>query len=149
MPGCGKSAAGRRLAHITGRPFSDLDELIVKASGKGIPKIFETEGEAAFRALETNILCDEAKKSGIVIATGGGVVTQPQNLDLLRQNSVIVYLERELAELETAGRPLSGNIGVRTLAERRLPLYEAWGDHTVRVDADPGRTANNILEAIK
>jgi shikimate dehydrogenase len=116
MPGCGKSTVGRLLAKAMGRQFADIDERIVVAAGKNIPQIFADNGEETFRRLETRILGEEAKKSGIVIATGGGVVTRSENLDLLNQNSLIVYLKRELNELVTKGRPLSQGVGVQTLA---------------------------------
>jgi shikimate dehydrogenase len=131
MPGCGKSTAGKAIAQIMGRPFADIDVLVEAAAGKSIPEIFAEDGEAAFRLLETRILGEEAKKSGIVIATGGGVVTHPENFDLLRQNCLIVYLKRELSELCTDGRPISQAAGIKTLAEQRLPLYEAWSDCTI------------------
>jgi len=118
------------------------------AAGKGVPEIFAEDGERAFRSLETRILGEEAKKSGTVIATGGGIVTQPDNLGLLRQNSLIVYLKRELAELSADDRPLSSSVGVQTLAGQRLPLYEAWSDRVVRVGAGPLRTATLVLEVI-
>ena len=148
MPGCGKSTAGRELATLMGRPFADIDEMIEASTGKSIPDIFARDGEEAFRLLETRILSDEAKKTGMVIATGGGVVTQQENLDLLRQNSLIVYLRRELPELVSAGRPLSESIGVKTLASQRLPLYETWSDHVIDTHSDPDRTAGRILEAL-
>jgi len=148
MPGCGKSTVGKCLAQIMGRPFADIDILIETAAGKSIPQIFADDGESAFRSLETRILGEETKKSGIVIATGGGVVTQPDNYDLLRQNSLIVYLKRELAELDTDGRPLSENVGVQALAGQRLPLYETWSDRIVQVDPEPERTTARTLEVV-
>jgi shikimate dehydrogenase len=149
MPGCGKSTAGRLLARITGRPFTDIDEQIELAAGKSIPKIFSEDGEETFRRLETRILGEEARESGKVIAAGGGVVTRPENLDLLRQNSVIVYLKRELSDLVTDGRPLSQGIGIQALAGQRLPLYEAWSDYIVQAAAEPEQTAERIKEALR
>jgi shikimate dehydrogenase len=148
MPGCGKSIAGQTLAQAMGRPFADTDCLIEALAGKKIPQIFAEDGEAVFRELETHVLEEEAKKSGIIISTGGGVATRPQNLDLLRQNSVIIYLKRELTELIVDGRPLSQKVGIQALAQQRLPLYEAWSDHIVPVEADPQQTATKIMEAI-
>jgi shikimate dehydrogenase len=148
MPGCGKSTVGRILAQTTGRPFADIDGQIEATAGKSIPQIFAEDGEETFRQLETRILAEEAKESGKVIATGGGVVTRPENLDLLWQNSVIVYLKRELSELITDGRPLSQNIGIQALANKRLPLYEAWSDHAVQVEAKPEQTAARIEEVV-
>jgi len=149
MPGCGKSTVGRFLAQKMGRPFADIDRYIEAAAGKKIPQIFADDGEETFRQLETCVLAGEAKKSGIVIATGGGVVTRPENLDLLKQNSLIIYLKRELTDLITEGRPLSQNIGIQALAEKRLPLYEAWSDFAVQVEAKPEQTAARIQEVVK
>jgi shikimate kinase len=149
MPGCGKSTVGRTLAQKLGRPFADIDGQIEAAAGKPIPKIFAEDGEEKFRQLETRVLAGEAKKSGMILATGGGVVTRPENLDILRQNSLIVYLKRELNELITDGRPLSQNVGIQALAEKRLPLYEAWSDCAVQVGAGPEQTAARIEEAIQ
>ena len=148
MPGCGKSTIGLALAQAMGRPFVDIDKKIESAAGCGIPEIFAKEGEQAFRRLETKILGEEAARSGMVIATGGGIVTQPENRALLRQNSLIVYLKRELHELATDGRPLSKDNGIQILAERRLPLYEDWSDCAIPVGTNPKQTAAQILEAI-
>ena len=148
MPGCGKSTAGLALARMTGRPFVDIDERIEAEAGKSITEIFAADGEEAFRLLETRLLAEEAGRTSIVIATGGGVVTRQENLELLRQNSFVVYLKRDLAELITEGRPLSRERGVQTLAAQRLPLYEAWSDCTVKTQVDPELTAAKILEAI-
>jgi shikimate dehydrogenase len=149
MPGCGKSTVGRLLAQKMGRPFTDIDRQIESSAGKKIPQIFAEDGEEVFRQLETRVLAGETKKSGMVLATGGGVVTRPENLDLLRQNSLIVYLKRELTDLITEGRPLSKNIGIQVLAEKRLPLYEAWSDYAVQVEAKPEQTAARIEEVIQ
>ncbi|MCL2213837.1 MAG: shikimate kinase [Treponema sp.] len=149
MPGCGKSTVGKRLARLMKCPFVDIDKLIKKAAGKSIPRIFAEDGEEAFRRLETEILGKEAVKSGVVIATGGGVVTRVENLDILRQNCLIVYLKRCLAELATKGRPLSGSVGIEALAKQRLPLYEAWSDYNVHVDKSPQEIALQILKAME
>ena len=149
MPGCGKSSIGGKLAQKTGRPFADTDTLIEASAGKTIPEIFAEQGEEAFRLLETRILGEETRRNGIVIATGGGIVTRPENLDLLRQNSLIVYIQRDLTELITDGRPLSQNVGIQTLAEKRLPFYEAWSDLVVQADAEPERSAAQISEVLQ
>jgi shikimate dehydrogenase len=149
MPGCGKSSVGRLLAQRIGRPFADIDDRIEAAAGKSIPQIFTDDGEESFRRLETAMLCEETKKSGMVIATGGGVVTRQENLDLLRQNSFILYLKRELTDLIADGRPLSKSIGIQALAAQRLPLYEAWSDCVIQVGAEPKQTATLIEEQIR
>jgi shikimate dehydrogenase len=148
MPGCGKSTIGRVLAQAMGRPFVDTDERIEAITGCRIQDILAKEGEEVFRRLETKVLGEEAGKSSMVIATGGGVVTRPENRDLLRQNSLIVYLKRELGELVTDGRPLSKGKGIKALAKQRLPLYEAWSDYIIPVEADPVKTTARILDEI-
>jgi len=150
MPGCGKSTVGKSLALKAGRLFADIDAKVEAAAGKSIPDIFTENGEEAFRQLETQILAQESKKSNMVIATGGGVITRPENLDLLRQNSFIVYLERDLADLDISGRPLSQSVGIEELANQRLPLYKAWSDFTVNAEvAGFEQTALKILEELQ
>jgi shikimate dehydrogenase len=129
MPGSGKTTTGKILADICTRQFYDTDELVASRAGKSIESIFNEDGEEAFRNLETQILERVTKLSGAVIATGGGVVTRGENRRLLRQNGTLVFLNRPLRELETEGRPLSRQIGVRALYEQRLPIYKQWCDY--------------------
>ena len=133
MPGCGKTSIGVTLAKKLGREFADTDALVIEAAGKPIPAIFSEDGEDAFRKLETAALQTLCKQSGLVIATGGGVVTRPENLHLMRQNSIIIYLDRDISQLPVSGRPLSQYDGIETLAAVRLPLYARWGEHIVKV----------------
>lgn len=129
MPGSGKTTTGRILADICGREFFDTDELAASRAGKSIERIINEDGEEAFRKLETDMLDSVTKLSGAVIATGGGIVTRDENRRLMRQNGTLVFLNRPPRELETDGRPLSKQIGVRTLYEQRLPLYKQWCDY--------------------
>lgn len=128
MPGCGKSTVGKALAKRFSRPFFDADEEIVKRAGKPIPEIFKAEGEAGFRARETEALSDLCKKSGAVIATGGGAVTVPENHDILRQNSFVIFINRDVAVLPTNGRPLSQQNDLGEMFAKRLPMYRAVCD---------------------
>ena len=148
MPGSGKSATGTALANLLGRDFFDTDILITEKAVKSIPEIFLEDGEPAFRQLETDILKDVTQKSGAVIATGGGIVTIPENLPLIRQNSTCVFLERDLNNLPSDGRPLSIKNGVAALAEKRLPLYNAWCDIKIAVSGGIDKTANMIKEGL-
>lgn len=133
MPGCGKSVIGSRVAKRLGKPFVDTDAEIELRAGKPIPQIFEQDGEEAFRRLETQVLANVTARSGCVIATGGGVVTRPENHPLLRQNGRIVFLERPVELLSRKGRPLSSSEeAVKRLYTERLPLYLAVCDLRVR-----------------
>lgn len=130
MPGSGKTTVGWRLAEILQRPFVDCDAKIVQQEGCSIADIFRAQGEAGFRQLETATLAEIAKEGGQVSATGGGVVTQPLNMQLLRQNSLLVWLDRPLADLPiSAARPLSPNAQANAqLYQQRAPLYQRYAD---------------------
>ena len=133
MPGCGKTSIGKALSEKTGREFADSDDLIVKTSGKSIPDIFAEDGEEVFRKIETDALKTLCKRSGLIIATGGGIVTRPENKNIIRQNGVVVFLDRNIAELPVSGRPVSKRDGVNALAAVRLPLYEQWSEFKLPV----------------
>ncbi|MCL2473800.1 MAG: shikimate kinase [Alphaproteobacteria bacterium] len=147
MPGCGKSSIGAALAKSMGREFADTDDWIVKTAGKSIPAIFAEDGEEAFRKLETDALKTLCKQSGLVIAAGGGIVTRHENRNTIRQNGIVVFLDRAINELPTAGRPLSESEGVGVLAKARLPLYTQWSDYTVPVHGVE-QTAAGIFEQL-
>lgn len=93
MPGCGKSTVGANLAHVLNRPFVDIDDVIESRIAMTICDFFKAYGEKAFRKIETEVLAEYAKGSGQIIATGGGIVTIPENLPLMRQNGTIVLAE--------------------------------------------------------
>jgi len=133
MPGCGKTSIGSVLAKRLQRRFVDTDDWVEKKSGKPIPTIITEDGENVFRSLEEDALKALCKEHSLVIATGGGVVTQPKNYRIIRQNGVIVFLNRSISQLPELGRPLSERDGVDVLAAARMPLYEKWGDFTIAV----------------
>ena len=144
MPGCGKSTVGRLLAEKCGKQFVDADEKIVELAGKSIPDIFAQDGEEVFRALETRALAELGKKSGLVIATGGGCVTRDRNYPLLHQNGRIYWLKRDISLLPTEGRPLSQSRRLEEMYAVRKPLYEQFADHII----DNNGSAQQTIEAI-
>lgn len=149
MPGSGKSTVGAALAAETGKRFVDADDEIVRAAGMPIPEIFARQGEPGFRALETQVLARLGKESGLVIATGGGCVTRPENAPLLRQNGSVFWLRRALEKLATEGRPLSQAGSLREMEAVRTPLYEAFSDHPIDNNAAVSETVRSILEVWK
>ena len=148
MPGCGKTTVGRAVAAALSRPFFDADEALEQDAGKTIPDIFRQEGEASFRARETEVLQALCRQSGAVVATGGGAVTVPENFDILRQNSRVFFLNRDAKVLPTDGRPVSQRDGVQALYEKRLPLYRAVCDREVDANGSVEAVAARILEAL-
>ena len=149
MPGCGKSTIGKLLAERLDKEFVDADAALVDTFENTIPKIFATEGEVGFREKETQILRDLGKKSGLVIATGGGCVTQSRNYRLLHQNGTIFWLQRDLSILPTDGRPLSQANKLEDMYRIRKPLYEAFADHIISNDGCTDETLAQILAALE
>ena len=134
MPGSGKSTVGKALAKHTNRSFIDTDEEIARIYHKSTSDILLNEGEAFFRNLETQILESICKKSNCVISTGGGVVTRKENRYLLRQNSIVIYLKRDLSLLSTWNRPLSQQNTLESLYESRKENYIGWSDYQIICD---------------
>lgn len=148
MPGSGKSTVGAALAESLGRKLVDVDERIVELAGCSIPEIFAKEGEEGFRQIEHQALCEVSKESGLVIATGGGVVTRPENLDPMRQNSLIVWLLRDLSLLPKDGRPLSQTNSLTEMFKVREPLYRAAADCIADNNGSLEDTLKQIMEAM-
>lgn len=149
MPGCGKTTIGTLLAEKLGRTLADADEKIIALAGKSIPEIFAQDGEPTFRDWETKALTELGKQSGLVIATGGGCVTQKRNYPLLHQNGYLVWLERDWSKLPTDGRPLSQANDLGKMYAARKPLYEAFADIRVENTDTPEETVQKILDALE
>lgn len=148
MPGAGKSTVGAVLAAQTGRTLVDADEEIARRIGMSIPEYFAACGEEAFRRQETQVLAELGKQSGLIIATGGGCVTRPENYPLLHQNGVLIWLKRELSALPTDGRPVSQRDGVAAIYEKRKALYQRFADMETENSGTPEAAAAEILAAL-
>lgn len=146
MPGCGKSTVGRLIAEKTGKPFVDADAEIEKLANINIPRIFAEYGEEVFRDWETKVLAELGKRSGLVIATGGGCVTKERNYPLLHQNGSIFWLQRDAKNLPTYGRPLSQSADLQQMYERRKDLYLRFADQTIDNNGTPSDSVDTILE---
>ena len=149
MPGCGKSSIGTLLAEKLDRPFLDADAEIEKAAGMPIPEFFRLHGEDAFRDLESRVLSSLGKRSGAVIATGGGAVLREENYAALHQNGTIVWLTRDLARLPIDGRPVSQATSLDALFAARKTRYERFADHIIDNNGAPDATVRAILEALR
>lgn len=147
MPSCGKTTVGRLLAERCGRRLIDTDEKIVERLGEPIAGFMARNGEAAFRDVEQEVVAGVADESGCVIATGGGAVLRQENLRLLRQNGLLVFLDRPLEKLmPTADRPLSAS---REALERRY--RERYGLYVAAADlvVDASGTIEDEVETIR
>lgn len=149
MPGCGKTTVGKALAEQLDRPFFDADEEILKRTGKSAAAWIEACGEAVFRQKETEVLESLCKQSGTVIATGGGAVTVPENADILRQNSIVFFINRDVSALPVEGRPLSKATALSEMYEVRLPLYRGVCDYEIAADDGVDAVVRRILEELQ
>ena len=148
MPGSGKTTIAAALSRALGREAVEVDDLISQRAGMSIPEIFAQSGEEGFRALETEVLAEQGKRSGIILSTGGGCVTRPENYPLLHQNGVIFCLTRALSKLPTDGRPISQSTDLAQLYARREPLYRHFADVMVSNDGAPEDTLQTIMEVL-
>ena len=150
MPGAGKSTVGRLLSEKTGRAFIDTDDMITENHGV-ISEIFAKHGEEYFRDVESEKVKEAAKNSGFIIATGGGAILRKENVDALRQNGVIFFLNRPLEDImPTADRPLSSDLkALKKRFDERYDKYKAAGDYEIFIDGNPESAAKKILEIMK
>ncbi|KAF0655130.1 shikimate kinase [Cyanobium sp. Copco_Reservoir_LC18] len=157
MMGAGKSAVGRPLAEALGYRFIDADAALTEVAGRPIAEIFASEGEDAFRTLETAVLNGIASWHSLVVATGGGAVTRPENWGHMRQG-LVVWLDAPEEELlrrlaaDPTPRPLldapDPAARLEALLRGRRPLY-AQADLTVtQHGGPPAAVARQVLEAL-
>ena len=144
MPGAGKTTTGRALAELSGKPLVDLDGEIVRRAGKPIPEIFTSQGEGAFRELESQVLAETCAKSGQVIATGGGAVLREENRRAMRRTGRVYFLRRKLNQLPVEGRPLSQKGSLEEMYRARRPLYSAAADVVIDNSVSIDKTAELI-----
>jgi len=125
MPGCGKTATGRHLAQKFNRRLIDTDVIILEKTGKAPADIIKEQGETAFRDIESNVIKEISLLSGVVISTGGGAVLRRENVNLLRENGKIYFIDRPVEDIKTSeNRPLTSN---REDLERRYKeRYEIY-----------------------
>ena len=148
MPGSGKTTVGRLLAEKMGRELIDTDEEIARTFGMPVTRIFDEQGEAAFREAESRAVARAARKTGCVIATGGGVILRSENLRRLRQNGRLYFLDRPLELLlPTEDRPLARTAdAMRQRYEERYLRYIAACDARVHGEGTAQAAAAEIGE---
>ena len=157
MMGSGKTSTGRPLAERLGYGFVDADAVIEQAAGCSIPEIFDRDGEAGFRGLESQVLSAISQRHSLVVATGGGVVTQPENWGVLHSGIVIwldVVPDQLLQRLKAdrTVRPLLKTADPEAVLDQllneRRPLY-GEADLTVVInDETPEVVADGILQLL-
>ena len=157
MMGSGKTSTGRPLAKRLGYGFVDADAVIEQVAGCTIPEIFERDGEAGFRSIESQVLNAISQRHSLVVATGGGVVTKPENWGQLH-SGIVVWLDVDRAQLierlrdDSTQRPLlqqpNPEAALDTLLQQRRPLYGEADLTVVIKDESPDAVADGILQLL-
>ena len=148
MPLSGKSLYAKRLSETLGKPILDTDDAIEEERGRSISDIFATDGEAAFRAMEEDLVERHAADRGLIVATGGGMIKNADAMRRLRQNGVVVFLDKDYRRIMAAdirNRPLiQSPADVERLAAERRPLYERYADFRVEITGRHDETTREI-----
>ena len=148
MPSCGKTTVGNILAEKLNREFLDSDILIEKTEKTTISEIFKTKGEQYFTNKETEAILTLSKNNSSVISTGGGVVLNKKNIDLLKENGKVFFLDRPLEVLiTTSDRPLSSNReDLEKRYNERYNLYREYADVVIDASGNIENVVNQILK---
>ena len=136
MPGSGKSTVGKILSKMLCMPLVDTDALVEQTAGKTIPELFAQEGESAVRDRETAAARQAAALDNTVIATGGGIILRPENMETLAATGLIFFRDRDLEDIvgeDHMGRPLVGKDPdkLRILYTQRIDLYRKYAQYTI------------------
>lgn len=148
MPSCGKTTVGNILAEKLNREFFDSDNLVATTENTTIPEIFKTKGEEYFRNKETEAIFTLSKNNSSIISTGGGAVLNKKNIDLLKENGKVFFLDRPLEMLiTTSDRPLSSNReDLEKRYNERYNLYSEYADVVIDASGSVEEVVNQILK---
>ena len=149
MPASGKTTVSKILAKELSRETLDTDDMIVFSKNMEISKIFEAEGEKAFREYETREIANVSLQNNRIIATGGGAVLNNENIKMLRQNGVIFFIDRPCDKLlPTVDRPLANDMeAIKRRYEERYDLYCKAADFIIEADDTPHNVSKKISGA--
>jgi len=157
--GCGKTSVGRKMSMMLKREFIDTDDFIAKKEGMSINEIFKEKGEPYFRELERELCKRYSSPKSKIIATGGGMIKNSENMANLKRGGIVVYLQSTPEQIAINlkydnSRPLlsGGNKEekIARLMSERKPIYEKYADITVNVtNIDIDRTIDKIISAVK
>ena len=156
--GCGKSTVGKNVARKTGKKYVDMDHYIEEKAGMRVSEIFEKYGEQGFRDMEHEACVELSKEKNLIIASGGGALTFERNVEVFKQSDTVVLLDVDLETikyrlLNDKKRPLlqrpDKDDAMTELYNKRLPLYRAAADITVKGQSTPLKTAFAVMDAVR
>lgn len=144
----GKTTVGREVAALIDRRFVDSDDVIVERAEATIPQIFARDGEAGFRAIEKEVCRDLAAQRELVIATGGGMLVDPENRSAMLDSGLVVCLDATADVIRqrlraSTNRPLADDW--EALFEKRRAAYEAIPQHVSITGKTPRAIAEEIV----
>jgi shikimate dehydrogenase len=147
----GKTTLGTLLSQKLDRRLEDTDDMIVNREQRPITDIFSSEGEPYFRDLETAMVRELAPQNGIIISTGGGAILREENVDALKKNGCVIFLDRPLEQILPADdRPLANTKEkVTALMEKRYPIYRSTCDDFIPNNISPEDGAAKILAVLQ
>ncbi len=148
MPGSGKSTVGKIIAEKLKMYYFDSDTIIEEETGMPISEIFKQHGEEYFRNVESKIISELGTKNGIVLSTGGGAILKEKNIEAMKQNGTVYFLNRPIDEIiPTDDRPLSSNVSdLKKRFEERYHIYSSTADVIISVDCDAESVAQKIIK---
>ena len=146
MPSAGKSNVGKLLSKALNKEFYDCDVEVNKKYGLTPSEIILTQGEKAFRDIESEVIKELSLKSGAVIALGGGGVLREENIINLKRNSIIIYIERDLSLLIDSDRPISKKTGIENLYNERKEIYNKCCDFKVENNKEMQDCVNEVIK---
>ncbi len=150
MPGSGKTVIGEAIARITGREHIDIDDEIEKTEGMSVPDIFSTHGEAYFRKKEFEMMRDICKMNNLIITPGGGSVLDYDNIRAMKQNGIIIWIKRDLTELDMGNRPLSKDMGaLKKIYAERKEIYNSSCDIKIDNDGSTDDVVFSLMDQLK
>lgn len=154
MPGSGKTTIGKILSRKIGLKLVDLDKYIEKSTGRTIPEIF-AQGEEVFREHERKAVHNFSREKGIIISTGGGTVKDYRNIEALKENGIIIFIDRPIEDIAAnanlSKRPLlkDGTDKLYALYNERYGLYNKYCDFKIINDGSLEEAVLKIIGIIK
>ncbi len=150
MPACGKTTAAKILAEKTGREVFDTDTLCEQHEDMTVSQIFAEKGEAYFRQLESEMISSLTAKTGVIISVGGGAVLKEENVNALKANGLLFFIDRPLEKLlPTPDRPLASSAeAIKKRYEERIDIYNSTADIKINPSDNPNETADDILKRL-
>lgn len=151
MPGCGKTTLGRILSKQLSMEFYDMDNYIERKTNKKISELFE-KGENHFRDIESSVCEELSNKKKVIISTGGGVIKRKENIDFLKKNGFVIFIDRPvddiIGDVDISKRPLlkEGKEKVLKLYDERYLLYKEYADKIVVNNKNIEDTKNKIVD---